>query len=67
MVNNSNFQPSNGTVCQQMTWPFTYTDGINLRPKQCEDETSYFLCSLKCNLSRDIMMKVIKFCTAMKY
>ena len=51
MVNNSNFQPSNKTVCQQMTWPFTYTDGINLRPKKCE-EKSYFACLLQCKYEK---------------
>ena len=41
------YPPSNSSACQQMTWPLTYDDGINLREKLCTEE-SYFLCQIKC-------------------
>ena len=52
MVNNKDFPPADKAVCQQMTWPLTYTDGINLRPKPCEDKKSYFVCLLNCTFER---------------
>ena len=29
------------SVCEQMTWPLTYDDGINLRAKDCSAEAHY--------------------------
>ena len=46
-VNNTMFPESNSSLCQQMTWPLTYNDGINLRPKQC-NKKAYFACQFKC-------------------
>ena len=45
--NNNHFPNTNSFVCQQMTWPLTYDDGINLRGKFCLDE-AYFMCQIKC-------------------
>ena len=47
-VNNTMFPESNSSVCQQMTWPLTYNDGINLRPKQCETGMSHYVCQVLC-------------------
>ena len=52
MINDSNFQPSKKSACQQMTWPLTFTDGINMRPKQCEPGKSYFVCSFECKTTK---------------
>ena len=46
-VNNSMFRSSNKSLCQQMTWPLIYDDGINLHEKTCNEE-AYFLCRFKC-------------------
>ena len=62
MVDNKNF-PCKKNICQQMTWPFTYSDGINLRPKKCK-EKSHFICSLPCKFATkhfDKKMHSIKF------
>ena len=40
---------SDQSVCQQMSWPLTYEDGINLRGKRCQDE-AYFLCQIECKV-----------------
>ena len=41
------YPASNLNLCQQMSWPLTYRDGINLRGKSCED-SAYFMCQIKC-------------------
>ena len=43
-----NYPPSDTSVCEQMTWPLTYDDGINLHPKLCSDE-AYYICQIKGN------------------
>ena len=47
IANDSNYPPPNTSVCEQMTWPLTYDDGINLHPKLCSDE-AYYICQVKC-------------------
>jgi len=47
MIEDEAFPTSDTAVCQQITWPLTYRDSINLRPKRCEDE-AYFMCQVKC-------------------
>ena len=47
IINTSDFPQSNSSVCQEMTWPLTYDDGINLHPKQCGTE-SHYICQYKC-------------------
>ena len=49
IITDANYLSSNSSVCQQMTWPLTYRDGINLRGKFCEDE-AYFMCQIKCKI-----------------
>ena len=44
MVDDSRYSPSNQSVCQQMSVPLTYDDGINLLPKRCDQEEAYFAC-----------------------
>ena len=51
MVKDSNFQTPKKETCQQMTWPLTYTNGINLRPKKCK-EKSHFICLLPCKYDK---------------
>ena len=46
----SNFPSSNTSVCEQMTWPLTYDDGINLRAKDCSEEDNY-VCRVDGNTS----------------
>ena len=46
----SNFSPSKAYVCEQMTWPLTYDDGINLRAKDCSEE-AYYVCRVYGNAS----------------
>jgi len=41
------FPTSNTSTCQQMTWPLTYDDGINLRPKECGSGTARYMCKVK--------------------
>ena len=50
MIDNAMFPTSNKSVCQEMTWPLTYDDGINLRPKACESGMSHYVCEIKCKL-----------------
>ena len=47
-INDPDFPPSDPSVCQQMTWPLSYEDGINLRPKRCDQGESYYVCDIKC-------------------
>ena len=42
MVDDSRYPPSNQFVCQQMSLPLTYNDGINLLPKRCDQDEAYF-------------------------
>ena len=53
MVNDSNYPTSNLSVCQQMSLPLTYDDGINLFPKDCENDEAYFVCEVQCKIYRD--------------
>ena len=46
MVNDSRYPPSNLSVCQQMSVPLTYDDGINLLPKDCVQDEAFFACSI---------------------
>ena len=46
MVNDSNYPTSDPSVCQQMSLPLTYDDGINLLPKRCKDDEAYFACEV---------------------
>ena len=46
MVNDSRYPPSNQSVCQQMSLPLTYDDGINLFPKSCDQDEAYFACDI---------------------
>ena len=48
MVNNLMFPISNKSVCQEMTWPLTYDDGVNLRGKNCASGKAYYLCKMLC-------------------
>ena len=54
---NENYPPGNQSVCQQMTWPLTYSDGVNLRPKQCVHK-AFFLCQTKCESKKEIKTKI---------
>ena len=53
IVEDSNYKPSNSSVCQQMSLPLTYDDGINLLPKDCENDEAYFVCEVQCKIFRD--------------
>ena len=48
MVVDSNYPTSNSSVCEQMSLPLTYDDGINLLPKRCDDDEAYFACEVPC-------------------
>ena len=48
MITDLTYPSSNTSVCEQMTWPLTYDDGINLRAKDCETGKSHYIC--KCAL-----------------
>ena len=48
-VTDPTYPMSDTSACQQMSWPLTYNDGINLRRKRCEDE-AYFICQHECEL-----------------
>ena len=41
VADTSSFPSSNTSACEQMTWPLTYDDGINLRAKKCSKEAHY--------------------------
>ena len=43
-LNNPKYPRSDESLCQQMTWPLTYDNGINLRPKDCGSGESYYVC-----------------------
>ena len=44
-----NFPPPDTSVCQEMTWPLTYDDGINLRAEDCAEEAHY-VCRVNGNI-----------------
>ena len=46
VVNDSRYPLSNQSVCQQMSVPLTYEDGINLLPKRCDKDAAYFACDI---------------------
>ena len=46
MLNDSRYPLSDQSVCQQMSLPLTYDDGINLLPKSCDQDEAYFICSI---------------------
>ena len=48
MVNDERYPPSDQSICQQMSVPLTYDDGINLMPKRCDQDEAYFACEVKC-------------------
>ena len=50
VADTSNFPPSDTSVCEQMTWPLTYDDGINLRAKDCSKD-AYYVCQVNSNVS----------------
>ena len=47
MITDTMYPSSNTSVCQQMTWPLTYDDGINLRAKDCGTGKSHYICQVK--------------------
>ena len=52
MINNAIFPTSNKSVCQEMTWPLTYDNGIDLRPTKCESKMSLYVCKVKGKLDK---------------
>ena len=44
---NKEFSTADVSVCQQMAWPLTYDDEINLHGKDFNSE-AYFMCEFKC-------------------
>ena len=52
-INASDFSTNSDSGCQQMSWPLTYSDGINLNAKNCQEE-SYALCQYKCKIILNI-------------
>ena len=60
MINDTGFPTSDPSVCQQMTWPLTYRDGVNLRPKPC-NKHSFFLCQVKCKYFMSYSNNVIGY------
>ena len=50
MVNDSRYPPSDQSVCQQMSVPLTYDDGISLLTKRCDKDEAYFACDIPCKL-----------------
>ena len=47
-IKNSDFPLADSSICQDMSWPLTYDDGINLRPQPCGNGRSYYVCQHKC-------------------
>ena len=58
IIVDQSYPVSDQSICQQISWPLTYDDGINLRGKRCEDE-AYFLCQTKCNLFMSFILFVL--------
>ena len=50
IVNDSRYPPSNQSVCQQMSMPLTYDDGVNLLPKRCNEDEAFYACSITCKV-----------------
>ena len=46
MVNDLRYPLSDQSVCQRMSLPLTYDDGINLLPKRCDQDEAYFACDI---------------------
>ena len=46
-IENKKYPPGDELICQQMTWPLTYNDGVNLRSMKC-NQKAYFICQTKC-------------------
>ena len=61
MVNDSNYPTSDSSVCEQMSSPLTYDDGINLLPKRCENDEAYFACEVPCNCVALIFLSYFVF------
>ena len=51
IIVNEKYPTGDQSICQQMTWPLTYNDGVNLRPMKCNQE-AYFICQNKCKLKK---------------
>jgi len=47
IIKDPTFQTSDQSDCQQMTWPLTYDDGINLRPKECGSGIAHYICRIE--------------------
>ena len=43
-ISDSTFPTSDPNECQQMTWPLTYDDGVNLRAKHCNSGLARYFC-----------------------
>ena len=49
-INDLTFQEfSNTSACEDMTWPLTYDDGVNLRARKCGSGKSNFVCRYNLN------------------
>jgi len=48
ITNYSNFPLSNASLCEEMSFPFSYNDGINLLRKRCTQDKAYFACDIPC-------------------
>ena len=46
MVNDPRYPLSDQSVCQEMSMPLAYDDGINLLPKLCDQGKAYFACEI---------------------
>ena len=46
-INGLDYFTTNVSVCQQMSWPLTYDDGINLLDKNCETGISHYICKVE--------------------
>jgi len=45
LVDDTNYPRSEQSVCEQMSIPLTYDDGISLLPKRCDRE-AYYACDI---------------------
>ena len=61
VADTSNFSLSDTSVCEEMTWPLTYGDGINLRAKDCSKEAHY-VCKVDGNTSL-LLFSFNNFCS----
>ena len=46
MITDPTYPQSKTSVCEQMTWPLTYDDGINLKGEFCGKGKAYYICQL---------------------